>query len=181
MHSSTTRRARSTTLFFATPIWGTRDRKPSEIEIEHWSKWPDAGVCVAIDYNLKILDIDTDDSALMGAVLSVAPFSDIIKRGAKGFSAFYRGSPAIVSQPFSVGKERVVDLLCHGRQTVLPPTVHPTTGLPLRVRTISVIRAGPTLTDAKAVTNDPVDVTYLPPNLKQPENGDFWRRRRRPW
>jgi hypothetical protein len=25
-----------------------------------------------------------------------------------------------------------------------------------------------------AITNDPVDVTYLPPNFKAPENGDFW-------
>ena len=66
----------------------------------------------------------------MGAVLSVLPETEVKKRGAKGFSAFYRGSPAIVSAPFSVGKERVVDLLAHGRQTVLPPTIHPNTGHP---------------------------------------------------
>lgn len=106
------------------------DRLPTEIETGIWDKWPDAGVCVAIDHRLKVIDIDTDDHALMGAVLSAIPFSDVIKRGAKGFSAFYRGSPAIVSRPFSVSKERVVDLLCHGRQTVLPPTIHPTTALP---------------------------------------------------
>lgn len=105
-------------------------RLPTEIEFGFWSKWPDAGVGVAIDHRLKCVDIDTDDYALMGAVLSVIPFSDVIKRGAKGFSAFYRGSSSIVSQPFSVGKERVVDLLCHGRQTVVPPTVHPTTMRP---------------------------------------------------
>lgn len=106
------------------------DRLPTEIETGIWDKWPDAGVCVAIDHRLKVIDIDTDDHALMCAVLSAVPFSDVIKRGAKGFSAFFRGSSSIVSQPFSIGKERVVDLLCHGRQTVVPPTIHPTTLMP---------------------------------------------------
>ncbi|WP_445216202.1 bifunctional DNA primase/polymerase [Bradyrhizobium sp. Pa8] len=106
------------------------NRLPTEIETDIWDKWPDAGVCVAIGHQLKVIDIDTDDGALMGAVLSVLPYSDVIKRGAKGFSAFYRGSPAIVSQPFSVGKERVVDLLAHGRQALVPPTIHPITNLP---------------------------------------------------
>lgn len=106
------------------------DRLPTEIDTGIWDKWPDAGVCVAIDHSLKVIDIDTDDSELMAAVLSVLPDSEVKKRGAKGFSAFYRGSPAIVSQPFNVGKDRIADLLCHGRQTVVPPTIHPSTGLP---------------------------------------------------
>jgi hypothetical protein len=106
------------------------DRLPTAIETDIWSKWPEAGVCVALDHQLKVIDIDTDDGDLMGAVLSVLPDSEVKKRGAKGFSAFYRGSPAIVSAPFSVNGDRIVDLLCHGRQTVLPPTLHPTTGRP---------------------------------------------------
>jgi hypothetical protein len=106
------------------------DRKPTDIETGIWEKWPDAGVCVALDHKLKVIDIDTDDVELMTAVLSVLPETHVKKRGAKGFSAFYRGSPAIVSQPFSVNNERVVDLLCHGRQTVLPPTIHPNTLMP---------------------------------------------------
>lgn len=106
------------------------DRLPTEIELEHWDKWPDAGICTPLDHKLKVIDIDTDDSALMAAVVAVLPDSEVKKRGAKGFSAFYRGSKAIVSQPFSVGKTRVVDLLAYGRQTVLPPTIHPDTGQP---------------------------------------------------
>lgn len=116
--------------------YGTNDwqryceRLPTDIEIEVWNAWPDAGVCVALDKRLKVIDIDTDDVELMKAVLSVLPDSEVKKRGKKGFSAFYRGSPAIVSAPFSVGKDRVVDLLAHGRQTVMPPTIHPDTGQP---------------------------------------------------
>lgn len=116
--------------------WGTSewqrycDRLPTTIETELWGAWPDAGVCVPLDHQLKVIDIDTDDSELMAAVLSVLPDSEVKKRGNKGFSAFYRGSRAIVSAPFSVGKTRVVDLLAYGRQTVLPPTIHPDTGQP---------------------------------------------------
>lgn len=105
------------------------DRMPSHHEYNIWNRWPDAGVCIAIDHRLKVIDIDTDDAALMTAVLSVLPDSPVKKRGNKGFSAFYRGSNAIVNTPFSIATAtkplRVVDLLAHGRQTVLPPTVHP--------------------------------------------------------
>jgi hypothetical protein len=113
------------------------DRLPTEIETELWRNWPDAGVCLPLNQTIKVIDIDTDDPDMMAAVLSVIPDSDVKKRGQKGFSAFYRGSPAIVSEPFSIpdrfnfGKQiRVVDLLAYGRQTVLPPTIHPDTGQP---------------------------------------------------
>jgi hypothetical protein len=106
------------------------DRVPTTIETDAWSKWPDAGVCVAIGHQLKVIDIDTDDPELLVAVQAVLPDSEVKKRGKKGFSAFYRGSPTIRSQSFSVGMQRIVDLLCHGRQTVSPPTIHPDTGQP---------------------------------------------------
>jgi hypothetical protein len=110
------------------------DRLPTEIELGIWNEWPDAGVCVALDHRLKVIDIDTDDQALLVAMCKVLPASPVKKRGRKGFSAFYRGSPEIVSAPFSITTAnrpvRVVDLLAHGRQTVLPPTLHPDTGRP---------------------------------------------------
>jgi AAA domain/Bifunctional DNA primase/polymerase, N-terminal len=106
------------------------DRLPTSIEIEIWNDWPDAGVCVPLNQQLKAIDIDTDDPVLIQAVLAVLPDSEVKKRGNKGFTAFYRGSPTIASKPFSIGKNRVLDLLAHGRQTVVPPTVHPDTGQP---------------------------------------------------
>jgi hypothetical protein len=115
--------------WFGTSEWQRYcDRLPTSIETALFDAWPDAGVCVALDTRLKVIDVDTDDSELMRAVMAVLPDTPVKKRGAKGFSAFYKGSPAIVSAPFSVGKLRVVDLLCHGRQTVLPPTIHPDIG-----------------------------------------------------
>lgn len=161
------------------------DRLPTEIETAIWSKWPDAGVCVALDYKLKVIDIDTDDPELMAAVRSVLPDTEVKKRGAKGFSAFYRGSQAIVSQPFNVGKVRVVDLLCHGRQTVLPPTIHPDTGLPyswVSGETLENVDIDslPVLPDniAELIAEALAPLGYEPPNEYQVSEGDgdtIWR------
>lgn len=111
------------------------DRLPTEVETSIWSRWPDAGVCVAIDHQLKVIDVDTDDMDIREAIEAVIPEPMVKKKGQKGYSAFYRGSEAIVSRPFSLilagGYEsRIIDLLAHGRQTVLPPTLHPDTCKP---------------------------------------------------
>lgn len=110
------------------------DRLPTEYEVPIWSKWPDAGVCIALDHTVKCIDIDTDDGEIVAAVLAVLPDSPVKKRGRKGFSAFYRGSADIMPRAFSIlvdGKEeRIVDLLAYGKQTLLPPTIHATTGRP---------------------------------------------------
>jgi hypothetical protein len=118
----------------------------------------------------------------MGAVLSVLPFSDVKKRGAKGFSAIYRGSPAILSKPFSVGSQRVVDLLCHGRQTVLPPTIHPS-GMPyawIGTDTLenTPVEALPELPDdtADRLAAALAPFGYTPPAECQAGDGDtIWR------
>jgi hypothetical protein len=112
------------------------DRLPTHFEVPIWSTWPDAGVCIVLDDIVKVVDIDSDDEDLIAAVLSVMPHSPVRKRGAKGFSVFYRGSPEIVSKPFNIKLAgaskpmRAVDLLAKGRQTVLPPTIHPETDAP---------------------------------------------------
>lgn len=111
------------------------DRLPTEIETSIWSRWQDAGVCVALDTQLKVIDVDTDDADIRAAIEAVLPPILVKKRGKKGYSAFFRGSPDIVSRPFSLilsggFESRIIDLLAHGRQTVLPPTLHPETGKP---------------------------------------------------
>lgn len=107
------------------------DRLPTHHEIGVWERWPDAGICVALDHTIKVVDIDTDDPALREAILSAIPQSPVAKRGRKGMSLFFRGSAAIAARSFNVpGHGRAVDLLAHGKQTVIPPTLHPDTGQP---------------------------------------------------
>lgn len=117
------------------------DRLPTNHEIGIWSSWEDAGVCVALGFNgVVAVDIDTMDDAETEAIMSVLPESPVGKTGAKGRTFFYRANVyredketgevtgVVKSKPYDIFKNRVVDLLCHGRQTVLPPSIHPDTG-----------------------------------------------------
>ena len=110
------------------------DRLPTDAEIEKWSKWPDAGVCIALGFNdVVAVDIDSDDPAVVGAIeAALGDLSWVQKAGRKGYTSFYRAGPAVVSRAFSINGERVLDLLCKGKQTVIPPTIHPDTGEPYR-------------------------------------------------
>lgn len=114
-------------------------RMPTPLEVELWNNWKDAGVCVPLGLNgLIAIDIDTDDAEIMAAILRTIPESPVGKKGAKGKTLFYRGnvqktnpetgevSGAIPSRGFNIaGNERAMDLLAFGKQTILPPSVHP--------------------------------------------------------
>ena len=54
--------------------------------------------------------------------------SPVAKRGRTGCTWFYRASSAVKTKAFDIGGERVLDLLASGRQTVIPPSLHPATG-----------------------------------------------------
>lgn len=110
------------------------DRMPTDAEMSQWVNWPGAGVCVVLDHQVKVVDIDTDDGEIKAALAAIIPDSPVKKRGSKGYSAFFRGSEKIVSRAFSISvfgkQERIVDLLAYGKQTVCPPTIHPDTDEP---------------------------------------------------
>ena len=99
--------------------------------IQGWSKWPDAGVGVACGMGLICIDIDMEGDC-MTALLAMLPPSNVQKKGRKGVSLFYRGNTdKIRSRNFRTPeKVGLVDLLSEGKQTVLPPSVHPDTGEP---------------------------------------------------
>lgn len=113
-------------------------RLPSRWEAQTWSQ-SDAGICVVCgpgSRDLVAVDIDTDDPAIYRAILSVLPPSMVIKKGAKGDTRFYRGPGIKESKSWNLGAKpnqyRVCDLIGPGRQTLLPPTIHPDTGEPYR-------------------------------------------------
>ena len=108
------------------------ERLPTHIETDIWSKWPDAGVCIALGFNdVVAVDIDSDQHEIVAAIESALPdISFVQKAGRKGRTLFYRAGPAVVSRAFSINGERVLDLLCKGKQTVVPPTIHKDTGRP---------------------------------------------------
>jgi hypothetical protein len=114
-------------------------RLPTDLEVDSWNQWPDASVCIPLGFNgLVAIDIDTDDAEIMAAILGVLPESPVGKKGAKGKTLFYRGNVQITdpetgevtghipSRGFNIaGGERAMDLLAFGKQTIMPPSIHP--------------------------------------------------------
>jgi hypothetical protein len=114
--------------------WQRRFKRnaPPEAERRRWAEH-DSGVGIITgpaSHGTVAIDIDTDDEQITAAILSVLAPTPIKKRGAKGETLFYYAPHIQTSTSWSIDSHRVVDLIGPGRQTVLPPTVHPDTGQP---------------------------------------------------
>jgi Bifunctional DNA primase/polymerase, N-terminal len=108
------------------------DRLPTKIETNLWCDRPGIGVGVALGAasgGLVAVDVDSDDPAVIAAVEGICA-SPVHKRGRKGHTAFFRASPSVKPRSFRFANGDGVDLLASGKQTVLPPTIHPDTGKP---------------------------------------------------
>lgn len=103
------------------------ERMPTELEIEHWESWPNAGIGVILGRLSNITAIDKDYDIPNGgddALTRIIPYSPCVKKGEKGWTRFFRFNGER-SCSFDVNGVRVLDVLADGRQTVVPPTEHP--------------------------------------------------------
>lgn len=109
------------------------DQQPPDFLHQKWTDWPDAGLCVAHGAVVG-LDVDTDDGDVAAAALSAAGPSPVRRRGRKGWMGYYRPSGEMGGHTARVrwyrGGDIVCELLLHGTQSVIPPTIHPQTGQP---------------------------------------------------
>src|SRR5262245_11064127 len=99
------------------------------------------------------VDTDTEVPDIVAALLTALPPSPVKKIGAKGETRFYRG-PGIASESWTIRDQRIVEIIGPGRQTLLPPTLHPDTGQPYRWLTPD------TLEDVS-----PHELPVLPPDI----------------
>lgn len=100
-------------------------RMPTELELEEWDKWPGAGIGLLCGKQSQIVALDRDyDTKGTDLLDRMIPWTPVKKRGAKGYTAFFRynGEP---SCSFNIGGARVLDVLSDGRQTLMPGTRHP--------------------------------------------------------
>jgi hypothetical protein len=107
---------------------------PPESERALWAAG-DTGIGVIAgqaSHGLIAIDIDSEDPAIQAALQTVLPPTHVRKTGARGETLFYHGPEIAQSQSWNIAGKRVVDLIGPGRQTVLPPTIHPDTGAPYR-------------------------------------------------
>lgn len=77
---------------------------------------PASGLCA--------VDIDTDNPTMLKKIEHILPESPVKKRGAKGYTAFYKFN-GLPSKSVKNENGDGIDFLSTGRQTVLPPSLHP--------------------------------------------------------
>lgn len=100
-------------------------RLASDIETGHWEKWPDAGIGLVCGKLSNIVALDRDyDAPGTDALERIIPYSPVKKKGAKGYTAFFRYNGER-STSWNLNGMRVLDMLSDGRQTLMPGTIHP--------------------------------------------------------
>jgi hypothetical protein len=85
-------------------------------------KQPDGTFVVALDWD--------NDNAFIAAMDDAKIWSPVQKIGKRGGTTFHRSSREIPSRDFKIAGKIAVQVLAQGKQTVLPPTIHPETGKP---------------------------------------------------
>lgn len=139
-------------------------RLASPSEIAAWENWPNGGIGMTLGPLgcLVALDYDYDAEGIHAEIQAWVPDSPVKKMGQKGFTAFYLYSGEETTQ-WKLHGETVVELLSDGRQTVLPPTVHPE-GMEYRW-----------LTDEDLTTVDFEAIPKLPPDFCERVDAIFRR------
>ena len=106
------------------PRWCKAPPTPDEIATH---KGRNLNVGVACGYNGTVgIDIDTDRPEIEAAIRRVIPASPVAKRGKRGRTDFGRTSKPIASRRFyGPDGEILVEVLGDGRQSAIPPSIHP--------------------------------------------------------
>jgi hypothetical protein len=92
---------------------------------------PGANIGVRCGNGIVALDYDDTDAALI--ISEAFPGTPVNKEGQRGWTAFYRADFDVPSQNFyDANGKRVLEVLSAGRQTVIPPSVHPDTKQPYK-------------------------------------------------
>lgn len=100
-------------------------RRPTDLELEHWYKWPGAGLGMLTGKQSGVVGIDRDyDTRGTDALDALIPYTPVKKKGSKGYTAFFRYNGER-SCSFNINGIRVMDVLSDGRQTLMPGTIHP--------------------------------------------------------
>lgn len=102
-------------------VWSERVQTEEELD---WliARFPRANIGAVMGLWASALDIDTDNNEVLKAV----PYSPFRRKGSKGHVGIYAPSKLL-----NIGAtQSPIELLNHGRQIVLPPSIHPDTGKP---------------------------------------------------
>jgi putative DNA primase/helicase len=111
--------------------------KPSEAEFSTWlNQYGYCGIGLPLGpaSGLIAIDVDTDVELYKGLIDKELPPSPWKRVGAKGYVKIYRyngeNKQMLFEKNDQQGKKPFLELLSLGQQIVVPPSIHPTTGLP---------------------------------------------------
>lgn len=123
------------------------DRLPTDAEVKQWSQWPGAGIALPLGgvSGLMAVDFDVEGEPLLALERELSGLLVCRKRGRKGFTAFMRvgatpwSAKCDLQSRFNItlpdapvdrqsgrpASTRAVDVIAYGKQTIMPPSLHP--------------------------------------------------------
>ena len=100
--------------------------KPTAEQYQEWVQLPKANISLLLGKasGIVALDIDTDKPEIMEVIEHLLPKSPVTKRGAKGYTAFFRYKGEH-TEVLRFNGEVILEILSEGKKTTLPPSQHP--------------------------------------------------------
>lgn len=108
-------------------------RMPSASEMDHWlASFPNGNIGLPLgpQSGVCVVDIDTEDETLVETILKCLPKSPWERVGKKGMALAYKFENQRNFKLRGEGGGMILEFLGLGNQVVLPPSIHPDTGLP---------------------------------------------------
>lgn len=109
---------------------------PPEELLQYWATMPNANIAAAMGpaSNLACVDIDTENLDFQKQFIKALPFTPFVKIGKKGMTLYYQYTDQVPTKSFGLDGERTraIEFFTIGKQTVLPPSIHPDTKMPYR-------------------------------------------------
>ncbi|MEN7527866.1 bifunctional DNA primase/polymerase [Cupriavidus sp. DL-D2] len=128
------------------------DHPVEDAQQKQWlEQIPDAnmGLVLGPQSGVVAMDIDTEDEGLMQAIISLLPVSPWRRIGKKGMVLAFKYSGLKTFRIKNTSGETICEMLSARTQVVLPPSIHPDTGLPYTANCelVDVLHQLPTLDD----------------------------------
>jgi len=112
----------------AIKAWSTYSYQlPTEEESNSWcNSFSESNIalCLGEMSGIIALDLDTVDQKILDLILPLLPSSPVEKKGAKGFTRFFKYTGEN-TQMLKYNGEVVLEILSSNKKTTLPPSVHP--------------------------------------------------------
>jgi phage/plasmid-associated DNA primase len=110
---------------------------PPDLQKQWIAQYPNSNLGLALGpvSGVIVIDIDTDNSDFMKAIVKLLPPSPWSRKGKKGMMLAYKYSAIKTHRIKNISGETIVECLSARTQCVLPPSIHPDTKLPYESNT----------------------------------------------